>query len=433
MNQQSSGARMMKTFQLSALLGRWLIVATVLAGGTWAHAAALPTTLFEYPEAEVESRWYTPENPQGLKGQGAMANQGAKGSPFGTIAAGETVSLLDVEGSGIVQRMWITLSEFSPVSLRALRLDMYWDKAETPAVSVPLGDFMAAINGKILVMENALFSSPEGKSFNCIIPMPFRTAARIDLTNESDNAVRLYTYEINVLHTPRHEEEVLYFHTSWRRERWTELGRDFEILPKVTGKGRFLGAHIGVIQKEENEGWWGEGEVKVYLDGDEEFPTLSGTGTEDHIGAAWGQQVFQNRYTGSLFNEDGQIGFYRYHIPDPLYFREDCRVTVQVMGSMAKKLALEFFKKEGVEVKPVAIVSIQNGLHYTNLLEEEPDRTVEGPMLYDQEWIIFYRRDDYSATAYFYLDRPENGLPALASLEARTEGLSTEKPEQAPQ
>lgn len=423
----------MKTPYLATSGGRLLLAVATLAWCAIAQASPLPATLFEYPEAEVESRWYTPENPQGIKGKGGMANQGAKGSPFGTIAAGETVSLLNIEGSGIVQRMWITLSEFDPVSLRALRLDMYWDQAATPAVSAPLGDFMAAINGKIQVMENALFSSPEGKSFNCIIPMPFRTAARIDLTNESEHAVRLYTYEVNVLHTPQHNEDVLYFHASWRRERWTELGRDFEILPKVEGKGRFLGAHVGIIQKEENEGWWGEGEVKVYLDGDTEFPTLVGTGTEDHIGAAWGQQVFQNRYTGSLLNEGGQVGYYRYHIPDPLYFREDCRVTVQVMGSMAKKLALEFFKKDGVHVKPVVIVSIEDGLKYTNLLEENPERTVEGPMLYDQEWIIFYRQDDYSAVAFFYLDRPENGLPPLPARETRTEGLSTQPPPQAPQ
>lgn len=413
-------------FRLSELLGAVCLV------GALACAGAASATLFEYPESDVETRWYTPENPQGLKGKGGMENQGAKGHPFGTIAAGETATLLDVDGSGIVQRMWITLSEFDPVFLRALRLDMYWDDAASPAVSTPLGDFMAAINGKILPMENALFSSPEGKSFNCLIPMPFRTAARITLTNESNKVVRLYTYEINVLHTPSHEEDTLYFHAFWRRERWTEIGRDFEILPAVKGRGRFLGAHIGVIQKEENEGWWGEGEVKVYLDGDEQFPTLVGTGAEDYIGAAWGQKVFQNRYTGSLFNEEGQVGFYRYHIPDPIYFREGCRVTIQAMGSLPKKEAVEFLRRDGVNAKPVAIVSIEGGLKFTKLLEDDPDRTLEGPMQYEQEWVVFYREDDYSAVAFFYLDRPENGLPALAPLAKRTAALSSEKPAQAP-
>jgi len=388
--------------------------------------------MFEFPESGVETRWYTPENPDGIKGQGGMENRGAKGHPFGTIAAGETATILDIEGSGIVQRIWLTLSEFSPAFLRSIRLDMYWDNAATPAVSTPLGDFMAAINGKILPMENAFFSSPEGKSFNCVIPMPFRTGARITLTNEASEAVRLYTYEVNVLRTPQHAENVLYFHASWRRERWTEPGRDFEILPAVKGKGRFLGAHIGVIQKPGYEGWWGEGEVKVYLDGDAEFPTLVGTGTEDYIGAGWGQKVFQNRYAGSLFNEEGQVGFYRYHMPDPVYFHEDCRVTIQVMGSLPKKQALEFFRKEGVSAKPVAIVSIEGGLRFTKLLEENPERTLESPMLFDQEWVVFYREDDFSAVAFFYLDRPENGFAPLAPLEVRTAGLSAEDREQTP-
>ncbi len=384
----------------------------------------LPQRLYAYPAGEVETRWITPENPDGEKGKGGMENRGAKGHPFASIGAGETLQLLDIEGSGVITRIWITVSDRDPVALRSLRLDMYWDDAPTPAVSAPLGDFFGAINGKSVPMETELFANPEGKSFNCFIPMPYRKGARITVTNEASKVLGLITYEINLVQTAEPDDTALYFHAHWRRERWTTLGRDFEILPKVSGRGKFLGTHIGVIEKPGNEGWWGEGEVKIYLDGDDPHPTLVGTGTEDYIGSGWGQKVFQNRYTGSLFSEDGQIGFYRYHIPDPVYFREDCRVTIQVMGSLPKKQAQVFLKKEGVNARPVAIVSIQDGLRYTRLLEDNPDRTVDGPLEAEQEWVAFYREDDFSAVAFFYLDKPENGLPPLAPVEERTVGLT---------
>lgn len=384
--------------------------------------------LFHFPAADVETRWVTPENPSGEKGRGGVENQGAKGRPFASIGPGETLDLLDIEGAGAITRIWVTLSDRDPVFLRSLRLDMFWDDAPTPAVSVPLGDFFGAINGKSLPMETDLFTNPEGKSFNCLIPMPFRKGARITVTNEASKVLGLITYEVNLIRMGEPDENAMYFHAYWRRERWTRLGEDFEILPKVVGRGRFLGTHIGVIEKPGNEGWWGEGEVKVYLDGDDPFPTLVGTGTEDYIGSGWGQKVFQNRYTGSLFNEDRQIGFYRYHVPDPVYFRDDCRVTIQVMGSLPKKDAQVFLKKQGIKAIPVAIVSIQNGLRYTRLLEDHPDRTVDGPLEADQEWVAFYREDDFSAVAFFYLDKAENGLPPLAPVEARTVGLIEGKP-----
>ncbi|MCK5862870.1 MAG: DUF2961 domain-containing protein, partial [Candidatus Hydrogenedentes bacterium] len=135
---------------------------------------------------DVQSRWVSFENTTGAKGIGGKSNKGAKGAAFNSVAAGEEVVLMDVTGAGVVHRMWFTLSNRSPEMLRSIVLRMYWDDADTPAVEVPFGDFFGAILGKMTVFESELFSSPEGRSFNMCVPMPFRTHARITFTNESD-------------------------------------------------------------------------------------------------------------------------------------------------------------------------------------------------------------------------------------------------------
>ena len=247
------------------------------------------------------------------------------------IDVGETKTVFDVKGSGMIHRMWFTIRDRSPEMLRSLKLEMYWDNAEKPAVSVPFGDFFSIGLGKKTSFENAFFSDPEGRSFNCRIPMPFRKAGKITITNESPIQLELIFYDINYSLNLRHDREVLYFHSYWNREQKTELAKDFEILPKVQGKGRFLGTNIGVIENSVYEGsWWGEGEVKMYIDGDTDYPTLSGTGTEDYIGTAWGQGKFNHLNQGCLIaGEEGQWCFYRFHVPDPVYFYSECRVTIQ--------------------------------------------------------------------------------------------------------
>ena len=290
--------------------------------------------LFRKPSDTV-TRWTSFENPLGRKGEGGQENQGAKGHAFDSVNAREAKTLLDVEGAGIITRMWITINDRSPERLRSLRLEMFWDDAKTPAVSVPFGDFFGVGLGQCVPFECEIFSNPEGKSFNCCIPMPFRTAARIVVTNDSDKKLTHLFYDINYLLTKEHSDDVLYFHAHWRRENPTQLERDFEILPRVKGKGRFLGTNIGVVSDPRyGTLWWGEGEVKVYLDSDKEFPSLVGTGTEDYIGTGWGQGTFDHAFQGSLVadKENGHWAFYRYHIPDPIYFDEDCRFTIQQMG-----------------------------------------------------------------------------------------------------
>jgi Protein of unknown function (DUF2961) len=363
---------------------------------------------YRVPEA-TETSWISFENQSGAKGNGGKENKGAKGKAFDVVAAGETKLLMDVKGAGIIQRMWMTINERSPTMLRSLVLNMYWDNSPRPAVSVPLGDFFGVSLGRMLPFQTALFSSPEGRSFNFTIPMPYRTAARITLTNESNLPVTVF-YDIAFQRVKSHGDDVMYFHAYWTRVEKTKPGADFEILPQVKGRGRFLGTNMGVITNPLYENsWWGEGEVKIYLDGDKQFPSLNGTGTEDYIGTGWGQGVFNHTYQGCLVADQAlrQWAFYRYHVPDPVYFSSDCRVIIQVMGGDMLPKVREYVKK-GAPLIPVSIASEK----FVKLFEMNPVPDISDPSL-PEGWMNFYREDDFSATAYFYLDKPVSGLPAL--------------------
>ena len=235
--------------------------------------------LYKKPSG-IQSRWSTFENPNGEKGGAAHANQGGKGHPCENLAPGEVKTLIDIDGQGLIHHIWMTIDKRSPQILRELRLEIFWDNAGTPAVSVPLGDFYGMSLGRMAAFENECFSSPEARSFNCYIPMPFRKHVRAIVTNEGDSDI-LFFYEIDYS-LQKIKSDALYFHTVWRRENPTVLAQDFQILPRVTGSGRFLGCNVGVIADEAyGDTWWGEGEVKVYLDGDTDHPTMAGTGTED--------------------------------------------------------------------------------------------------------------------------------------------------------
>lgn len=403
-------------------MARIILAALLLSAPLVSSHGASPSELYRVPDG-AESRWVSFENPTGAKGEGGQSNKGGKGAACDGLPAGQTRTLLELAGSGEIRRMWFTIRERDPHMLRALRLDMYWDGAATPAVSVPFGDFFCAILGRTAKMENEFFCNPEGRSFNCYIPMPFHNGAKVTITNESKRDVAQLFYDIDCIVTSKPDPEALCFHASWRREPSTPLDKDFEILPAIKGKGRFIGAHIGVIAHPENVGWWGEGEVKMYVDGDTEWPTIVGTGTEDYIGTGWGQGLFQCRFQGSLVadGENGQYGFYRYHVPEPIYFHKDLRVTIQHMGGASKKQVLEMQEK-GIEVKPVSLGNDNQG-RFVRLLEESQPVDLAKHDSPDGAWVNYYRRDDYSAVALFYLDAPENGLPALAPVEERIEGM----------
>ena len=389
--------------------------------------------LFQAPKSDVRTRWISPENPTGAKGSGGRANRGAKGAAFIVVKPGETAVLADIQGAGIIHRMWLSGSiPRSPRQRRLIRLEMYWDGAKRPAVACPVGDFFGLGLGLSLPFENALFSNPEGRSLQFTIPMPYRTAAKMLLVNESSEYAIVW-YDINYSEVKQLEDDSLYFHASWRRELATELGRDFEVLPKVVGKGRFIGANFGVIGNPDYRGtWFGEGEVKVYLDGDDSLPTLVGTGTEDYIGTGWGQGEFRGRYNGSVMSNSQHdiYAFYRYHLDDPVFFHQDCRVTIQQIGNTATDRLCDMLAK-GVQTRPLWLIDT-HGESDGNITKQAPsiyllldrsDLPPFGDPKHPQGGVHFYRSDDVSATAYFYLDRPENSLPDLASAELRVKDM----------
>ncbi|MBI4873126.1 MAG: DUF2961 domain-containing protein [Acidobacteria bacterium] len=377
----------------------WIALLAAAAG------TALAQPAYVIPDS-VETLWASPENPAGAKGAAAQANAGRKGRSNIPIKAGESVTLAEVRGSsGTVRRIWATISDRSPQMLRGLKIEMYWDGASKPAVSVPWGDFFGTGLGQMTAFESVLFASPEGRSFLCFVPMPFRTGMKIVAVNESGKDLRSLYYDVNYTLGEKHPAGALYFHAHWRREAPTAFQKDFELLPRVEGKGRFLGVNVGVIanQKLYGKSWWGEGEVKVYLDGDKEFPTLSGTGTEDYIGTGWGQGRYANLYQGCHVadRDNMKYCFYRYHVPDPIYFRKDIRATIQQMGYL--------------------------GLAEAGVIYSSGEKVYNaGPGLVERKMLstgLFERRDDWSSCSYFYLDRAENGLPPLAPAAERTKGL----------
>lgn len=372
-------------------------------------ARSLAQSLYTAPEG-VETRWASPENPLGEKGKGARTNAGRKGHPAIPVKAGEQVTLAEVRGSsGTVRRIEATISDRSPAMLRGLKIEMFWDESKKPAVSAPFGDFFGHGLGHMATFQSTLFASPEGRSFNCFIPMPFKTGMKIVLTNESGKDLALLFYDVDYTLGDEHDNNDLYFHAHFRRENPTNLQRDFEILPLIAGRGRFLGANVCVQADREkySDRWWGEGEVKMYLDGDRELPTLVGTGAEDYAGTSWGiRSASANLYQGVplVDNDNMRFCLYRYHIPDPVYFRRDIRVTVQQIGMVDEDDPLY---KKGIPIYRA------------------------GPGLVEREtgsFGFFERQDDWSAVAYFYLDEPEDALPPIQPSNERMQGLGWSGP-----
>ncbi|MDO8685433.1 MAG: DUF2961 domain-containing protein [Clostridiales bacterium] len=361
--------------------------------------------LFTKPEG-IETRWASPENPNDGKGKAAQSGGSRKGSPYFSLKAGESHVLVEEkEVSGTVRRIWVTISERDIAMLRGLRLDFYWDGCLKPAVSSPLGDFFGTGLGRTTAFQSLLFTNPEGKSFNCYIPMPFKKGMKMIVTNESDRDLGAFYYDIDYTIGDKHGDDVLYFHAHYRRESPTTMQKDYEILPNVCGNGRYLGCNIGVIANKElySSSWWGEGEVKVYLDGDTEYPTLSGTGTEDYIGTGWGQGRYDNLFQGCHIadHEKLQYCFYRYHISDPVYFSRDIRVTIQQIGCW------------GPDTKP--FFHYNNSLVYSTNMEKLDFSKSAGLI----EYGLFERQDDWSSCVYFYLNSPENNLPEIDAVEKR--------------
>lgn len=363
-----------------------------------------------------QSRISSFENKNGVKGGGGQTNKGAKGNAFEPLAAGESKTLLDVSAPGVIQRIWVTIGDRSFNMLRSLRLRMYWDGDPKPAVDVPFGDFFCAQLGRPVAFQSALFSNPEGRSFNCYIPMPFKKGAKIVITNEGRVALRQLYYDVDFVALPKAQRDLLYFHANWNREIKSSPDHDFELLPRVEGKGRFLGVNVGVnVDSVYGSTWWGEGEVKMYMDGDGQHPTWIGTGTEDYIGTGWGEGVFMHQYQGCMIADEKkrQYAFYRWHVPDQVFFYTNFKATLQKMGG-GDDPEVKQLVAAGHKLIPVSVIT-RDG--FTRLLDQ-PVPTTDPH--FPKGWVNFYRVDDYCATAYFYLDKTSSNLPELAAVGKRT-------------
>ena len=240
------------------------------------------------------SRSINQENYTGEKGKGGMASSdlgpGRKGSPcIRKVEPGSTITLGEIQGPGVIQHIWITVtdrtSERNRYVTRDLVLRMYWDGEETPSVESPLGDFFCCGFGESYLVNSLPIAVNPQRGFNCYFPMPFRKSAKITIENQNDEIVPGFFYQIDYCEYDELPENTAYFHAQWRRQRLTEKAKDYVILDNVHGSGKYVGTYLALTTLERY--WYGEGEVKIYLDGDEEYPTICGTGTEDYFGGAW--------------------------------------------------------------------------------------------------------------------------------------------------
>jgi hypothetical protein len=299
------------------------------------------------------TRSVSPENFDGKPGAGGMATDGTgakasrdlgqtwKVSPSVRIAPGDTFTLADIPGSGAIQQIWMTVTGHWRYSI----LRMYWDGQDAPSVESPVGDFFACGWNRYAQVSSLPVCVNPGSAFNCYWEMPFRKHARITLTNISDDEITLY-YQVNYTLTEV-PADCAYFHAQWRRTNPLPYKSDYTILDGVSGAGHYVGTYMawGV----NNTGWWGEGEIKFFIDRDRQFPTICGTGTEDYFCGSYnfdvgneggGYREFTTPYAGlpQVIRPDGtyasqqRFGMYRWHIMDPIRFTEKLRVTIQALG-----------------------------------------------------------------------------------------------------
>ena len=300
----------------------------------------------------ARTRSISAENPTGEKGKGGMAipdpaqpefraayparnlGQGWKVRPCIWLKSGETTTLMDVEGSGVVQHIWMTTNVSWNGDGRGCVLRFYWDGEDEPSVEVPLTDFFAVGHDLFAPVNSLAVVVNPRSALNCYWPMPFRKHAKVTITNEWEEDVRLF-YQITYAETPV-PENAGYFHAQWRRAVTERSNPDYTILDGVKGQGQYVGTFLAWTQL--SDGWFGEGEIKFYMDGDREFPTICGTGTEDYFLGSYGfPEVYSTAYAGNTLNHPGTNGppkwsLYRWHVLDPIRFAEDLRVTIQALG-----------------------------------------------------------------------------------------------------
>ncbi len=308
--------------------------------------------------SKARTRSICPENFTGEKGKAAMAKeegsawpaardlgQGWKVSPFVRVKGKSTFTLGEIEGPGAIQHIWLTPAPLNKTRWFIVR--MYWDDEPEPSVECPLGDLFACGWGRYCQISSLPVCVNPGSAFNCYWTMPFRKKAKLTIENLDEETMTIY-YQIDYALTPV-PEDAAYFHAQFRREDPLKNKGLYTILDGVEGRGHFVGTYLA--WEVHSTGWWGEGEIKFFLDGDKEFPTIAGTGTEDYFCGSYNFDTaapdgkrryteFTTPYTGlaqvirpdGLYDAVTRFGLYRWHITDPIRFEKDLKVTIQALG-----------------------------------------------------------------------------------------------------
>ena len=314
-----------------------------------------------YRLSDAKTRSISPENFTGEKGKGGMATleegsaahaakdlgQGWKVNPYVHIKPGETLTMAEIDGPGAIQHIWLTGGGNRRFSI----LRMYWDDEKEPSVECPLGDFFANGWGEYAHVQSLAVCVNPGSALNSYWVMPFRKKCRVTLSNISDKQITLY-YQIDYV-LSNVPDDAAYFHAQFRRVNPLKYKDVYTIIDGIKGKGQYVGTYMcwGV----NNNGWWGEGEIKFFMDGDKKFPTINGTGTEDYFCGSYnfharksntnhhesdGYEAYTTPYAGlaqvirpdGLYNSQMRFGLYRWHITDPVRFEKDLRITIQALG-----------------------------------------------------------------------------------------------------
>jgi D-arabinan exo alpha-(1,3)/(1,5)-arabinofuranosidase (non-reducing end) len=344
------------------------------------------------------SRSISAENPTGAKGGGgreaSALGAGRKGRPCVTLRPGESAVLADITGPGVIRHLWLTVADQTDRNhfvLRNLVLRMWWDGEPESSVEAPLGDFFCSGFGQRATVTSLPITVAPTGGMNCYFAMPFASRARIEVASEHPAEIEGLFYQVDYELLDELPADLGRFHAQFRRTNPTTRAVDHVVLDGVRGRGQYVGTYIGVAALERY--WWGEGEVKFFIDGDSGSPTICGTGLEDYVGGAWAFQdrmggephpmtysapyfgypyhatVDDSRFTAYARSMPPMHGLYRWHLPDPIRFASDLRVTLQQIGH------------EGLE--------------------------------------LFERSDDVSTVAYWYQLEPHATFPAFPAADAR--------------
>jgi len=310
-----------------------------------------------YMLSDAKTRSISPENPTGEPGKGGMATldegsaanaardlgQGWKVNPYIMIPAKETAVLAEIDGPGAIQHIWMTPTG----DWRFAVIRFYWDGEDEPSIEVPLGDFFASAYYFKQISSHAVCVNP-GSAFNCYWIMPFRKNCRITVENIAESDMRLY-FQVDYTLTSI-PKDAAYLHAQFRRTNPLPYKEVYTIVDNIKGKGQYVGTYM--TWQSNNDGWWGEGEIKFYMDGDTDFPTICGTGTEDYFCGSYsflkvledGSREYcdyTTPYAGFFHYPPHppiwhktitRYGMYRWHVTDPIRFEKDLRITIQALG-----------------------------------------------------------------------------------------------------